>query len=238
MAGLIGWMGRVMAEVAAKDDLGSVETDIVERPIEDVVPPPVHASSLTPFEGKKRTYYKLVAQQNGRYYSIYDGVTEYYVGKTLSQPVRPGHRGGYYVCETLYDLLKLNIPTNSELKRAEWAVARVEGWGSTIVYSAHKIAVQSITVLGFRPFPYDKRSFFRRKAKTRPAALPRPQRGSSGIPPDRIERAPDLPGISLTRDNAVHQDRLARRRAETMTLEDEIFQMEENLAAIRAARGQ
>ena len=43
-------------------------------------------------------YYKLVAKVNGRYYSIFDGVTEYVIGKHMSEELQEGSRsGGFYV---------------------------------------------------------------------------------------------------------------------------------------------
>ena len=36
-------------------------------------------------------YYKLVAKVNGRLFSIYDGKTEYAIGKHLCEPVQAGH---------------------------------------------------------------------------------------------------------------------------------------------------
>ena len=52
--------------------------------------------------------FKLVAVDGqGRYVSIYDGVTEYRMGETMTEEVRAGHKGGIYVCESILDLLKL-----------------------------------------------------------------------------------------------------------------------------------
>jgi len=53
----------------------------------------------------KEIYYKIVAKQNGKYYSIFDGKTEYEIGKIMQQKVRPGHRGGYYVFPTIDDAI-------------------------------------------------------------------------------------------------------------------------------------
>ncbi len=36
-------------------------------------------------------YYKLVAKVDGRMFSIYDGKTEYVIGKQLCEPVQSGH---------------------------------------------------------------------------------------------------------------------------------------------------
>jgi tRNA U34 2-thiouridine synthase MnmA/TrmU len=55
--------------------------------------------------------FKLVAiDGQGRYVSIFDGVTEYKIGETMTAEVRAGHKGGIYVCESILDLLKLGEP--------------------------------------------------------------------------------------------------------------------------------
>lgn len=46
-------------------------------------------------------YYKVVAVVGERFFSIYDGTTEYRLGETLHSPCREGHRGGLYVSHTL-----------------------------------------------------------------------------------------------------------------------------------------
>jgi hypothetical protein len=49
------------------------------------------------YDTATRVYYKLVAVRGGRYFSIYDGKTEYRVGQMLSQKIAANHGGGYYV---------------------------------------------------------------------------------------------------------------------------------------------
>ena len=69
-------------------------------------------------------YFKLVAvNERGSYVSIFDGKTEYRVGSAMSQEVKAGHGGGFYVCESLLDLLKLGpLPTRSAMLHVPWAV--------------------------------------------------------------------------------------------------------------------
>ena len=55
-------------------------------------------------------YYKLVAKVAGQLYSIYDGETEYNMNQVLSQPARPGHRGGYYVYASIHEAIFADVP--------------------------------------------------------------------------------------------------------------------------------
>lgn len=45
-------------------------------------------------------YYKIVAKVTGKYYSIYDGKTEFSLGQTLYQKAISSHQGGFYVYNT------------------------------------------------------------------------------------------------------------------------------------------
>lgn len=61
--------------------------------------------------GKRRTEtataqiaYKLVKVVDGKMLSLYDGTTEYIIGKRLVQKARNGHRGGYYAYRTIEEL--------------------------------------------------------------------------------------------------------------------------------------
>ena len=49
----------------------------------------------------REIYYKVVAKLKGQYYSIYDGTTQYQLGKIMHQKVLAGHQGGYYVYPTI-----------------------------------------------------------------------------------------------------------------------------------------
>ena len=51
-------------------------------------------------EGSAQYYYKLVALVSERFYSIYDGKTEYVIGENMGQKAMAGHTGGYYVYNT------------------------------------------------------------------------------------------------------------------------------------------
>ena len=81
-------------------------------------------------------------------------MTEYERGVTLKQPVAPHHGGGFYVCSSRMQLLQRHLlPSKSALLHEKWAVATVQGWGSTIHYEG-KVSVEYIQPVDFHPFHY------------------------------------------------------------------------------------
>ena len=58
-------------------------------------------------------YFKLVAKVGGKYFSIYDGDTEYVVGKKMAQQANPGHKGGYYCYATAREAVFADVPYKS-----------------------------------------------------------------------------------------------------------------------------
>ena len=86
-------------------------------------------------------YYKLVAKVNGRFFSIYDGNTEYLLGKELFQPVKSNHQGGYYVYPTLKEAVFADVPFNlGGHYLAPRTVLKCIAWGDFVVYSRGKMA--------------------------------------------------------------------------------------------------
>ena len=45
-----------------------------------------------------------------KYYSIYDGKTEYIIGKPLAQKAMGGHNGGYYVYASNEEAIFADVP--------------------------------------------------------------------------------------------------------------------------------
>ena len=94
-------------------------------------------------------YYKLVAKVDNRYYSIYDGDTEYKMGEVLSQTARPGHGGGYYVYASTREAVFADVP----YKRgghyiAPRTVVKCICWGDFVVYSNGKMSFSNIMAVG------------------------------------------------------------------------------------------
>lgn len=90
-------------------------------------------------------YYKAVAVVDGKFYSIFDGVTEYVVGQEMKQVARQGHNGGYYVYKSIDDALSVSVPTSSKLKDAPRAIVRIRAEGQYCVYDNGKLSFSRIT---------------------------------------------------------------------------------------------
>eukprot|EP00802_Teleaulax_amphioxeia_P024931 Tamp_25708.p1 GENE.Tamp_25708~~Tamp_25708.p1 ORF type:complete len:173 (-),score=31.80 Tamp_25708:360-878(-) len=136
--------------------------------------------------------FKLVAiDDEGRYVSIYDGTTEYKVGETITQEVRAGHKGGFYVCDSILDLLKLGpLPSRSAMIEAPWAVVELVGWGPRIQYNelsgGSKVAITHIVPVKFVDFPNEaKRRFLLRSRRQHATARRQRENGRQ-----MSERAP------------------------------------------------
>ena len=94
-------------------------------------------------------YYKLVAKVDNRYYSIYDGDTEYKMGEVLSQAARSGHKGGYYVYASTREAVFADVP----YKRgghyiAPRTVVKCICWGDFVIYSNGKMSFSNIMAVG------------------------------------------------------------------------------------------
>lgn len=94
--------------------------------------------------------YKAVRVVDGKYYSLYDSVTEYVVGKTMKQLAKPNHGGGYYSYADVRDAIDLGEDyknTDRDYKADETVVLKVEIWGHREHYW-EKTASTYLKVLG------------------------------------------------------------------------------------------
>jgi hypothetical protein len=90
-------------------------------------------------------YYKLVAKVGGKYYSIYDGKTEYVIGSQMRQPVKSNHEGGFYVYPTLDEAIFADVPFNKGGHYlAPRTVLKCVCWGNFVLYSHGKMAFTNI----------------------------------------------------------------------------------------------
>mmetsp|Transcript_21889 Transcript_21889/g.66453 ORF Transcript_21889/g.66453 Transcript_21889/m.66453 type:complete len:196 (+) Transcript_21889:26-613(+) len=78
---------------------------------------------------RSRWYYKAVAKVDGRYLSIFDGRTEFKLGVRIARRPALGHRGAFFVHDTLEAArAALNsFPKGSKLLKAQKALLRVSG---------------------------------------------------------------------------------------------------------------
>lgn len=90
-------------------------------------------------------YYKAVAVVDGKFYSIFDGQTEYTVGHEMRQAARQDHNGGYYVYKSIDEALAVSVPASSKLKDAPRAILRIKAEGQYCVYSNGKLSFSRIT---------------------------------------------------------------------------------------------
>lgn len=97
-------------------------------------------------EGGDR-YYKAVAVRDGCYFSVFDGVTEYVLGETVSDRARQNHAGGIYVYETEGEARQAQVPDSSELLDAPRAILRVRAEGAYCRYDNGKLAFSRVTPL-------------------------------------------------------------------------------------------
>lgn len=96
-------------------------------------------------EIKEGYYYKLVAVVENRYLSIFDGETEYEIGKTLIEEVYPDFEGGFYVYKTIEEAEDAVFPHDSKLRKAPKAVLKMKCSGDYCKYEVGKIAFSQVT---------------------------------------------------------------------------------------------
>ena len=81
---------------------------------------------------RARMMYKVLAKMNGGFYSVYDGLTEYREGMTLTQEAEEGHGGGIYVYNTANKVClrpeEDTFPSSSALMHSPKVLARCWCW--------------------------------------------------------------------------------------------------------------
>lgn len=115
------------------------------------VPASILRNSVERHREGGESYYKAVADLNGRYFSIFDGETEYRIGETLREPARQSHNGGFYVYPTVADARRAAVPRDSALKDAPRVVVRVRAEGAYCRYANGKLAFSRVTPLEVVP---------------------------------------------------------------------------------------
>ena len=86
-------------------------------------------------------YYKAVAKLLGKLLSIYDGKTEYLLGKTMHEEVIEGHKGGFYVYPNLEEAIFADVPNKKGgLYIAPRTILKCMCWGNRYEYDKGKLA--------------------------------------------------------------------------------------------------
>lgn len=102
---------------------------------------------------RTQTSYKLVRlESDGRMVSLYDGATEYRIGKRLAQQAQPGHYGGWYSHPTREQVMRLwergaLVPDRCVVEGAAYAMIECEVAGTIIRYDNNKLSSTYLTPL-------------------------------------------------------------------------------------------
>eukprot|EP00427_Karlodinium_veneficum_P066165 CAMPEP_0169322264 /NCGR_PEP_ID=MMETSP1017-20121227/9329_1 /TAXON_ID=342587 /ORGANISM="Karlodinium micrum, Strain CCMP2283" /LENGTH=1744 /DNA_ID=CAMNT_0009416799 /DNA_START=24 /DNA_END=5258 /DNA_ORIENTATION=+ len=93
--------------------------------------------------------FKVVALVNGRLYSIFDGVTEYVVGKRLESKnkARPAYRGGLYVMSSAERAMRSKFPQHSKLLLAPRVLIGCRAHGKRVECDDGGFAISGLTPL-------------------------------------------------------------------------------------------
>ena len=90
-------------------------------------------------------YYKLVAKVDSKFYSIYDGKTEYIIGKPMVQKAMSGYKGGYYCYGSAKEAIFADIPfKEGGLFIAPRTVLKCICWGDFVCYGSGKMAFSNL----------------------------------------------------------------------------------------------
>lgn len=99
------------------------------------------------------TSYKLVRLENdGTMRSLYDGETEYRIGKRLAEKAQSDHNGGYYSHPTAQQVMRLwqsdsLVPSRCVVEGAAYAMLECEIGGTIIRYENGKLSSTYLTPL-------------------------------------------------------------------------------------------
>ncbi|KAG2447360.1 hypothetical protein HYH02_007688 [Chlamydomonas schloesseri] len=187
----------------------------------DAVGPPAYAKRM----------YKLVAlDEEGVPTSIYDGTTRYYPGVTVFHDAQPEHCGGLYVYPSFEECLRAGasgFPRASRLAHAPRAIAVVLAWNHDgarlpVSYGAKK-AYSYLQLVDLLPLP-PTWVLTSGTANAEGAATPPDLGGPSPAP----RRAVTLRPRSGTPES------LAKSQAQTIRLELEVADMEQQLRLARS----
>ncbi len=90
--------------------------------------------------------FKVCAVVGNRFFSIYDGRTEYVLGHTsVTHKLSPIRKSGYFVFPKLEDAIHCPFPANSQLMFAPKAILRVRVGGRKRRYSHDRVECESVT---------------------------------------------------------------------------------------------
>ncbi len=130
--------------------------------------------------------YKLLARVGLRYYSIFDGLTEYRCGEPLCQSfVSHSKSGGFYAFPTAEQCFSAAIPNNSALFAAPRVLAQLECSGKQIHYRDGSIRFERVVPTQFYDLGLD---YFSSSPSSRRLAEAQLNQLYRSLPPFRSSR--------------------------------------------------
>jgi len=90
------------------------------------------------------TQFKVCAVVGNKFYSVFDGRTEYAIGVAVHQSIQPQGKSGFFVHQSLHAALRTPFPRNSRLGRAPQAVLKVLCCGDSVDHGDGQLAYEMI----------------------------------------------------------------------------------------------
>lgn len=148
---------------AFNDELRALILETVEEKAPEWARKPgkLSADRKPPAKQIVMTSYKVVRLIDGRYFSLYQPDQEYILGERVSQPAKPGHKGGFFSYPTLEEGTAYltgcakRIPFHDDVETPALTLLEVE-IGGKIIHYGHKIAstyLRPVRVLEVREIP-------------------------------------------------------------------------------------
>ena len=99
-------------------------------------------------------YYKSVAvTEENKYVSIFDGETQYQIGKTVAERPARNHGGGIYVYKSQQEAEEVEVPADSKAKDLPRIILKVRAEGSYCRYK-NKLSFSKVTPLEIVQAPF------------------------------------------------------------------------------------
>jgi hypothetical protein len=93
-------------------------------------------------------YYEAVAlMDDGRMLSLYDGTTEYVLGKTVEDVARQNFGGGLYCYRSINEALDAKVRVSANVRTAKRVIICVRAEGAYCIYPDGKFAFSRLTPL-------------------------------------------------------------------------------------------
>eukprot|EP00467_Chlorarachnion_reptans_P003027 CAMPEP_0114510228 /NCGR_PEP_ID=MMETSP0109-20121206/13663_1 /TAXON_ID=29199 /ORGANISM="Chlorarachnion reptans, Strain CCCM449" /LENGTH=297 /DNA_ID=CAMNT_0001689497 /DNA_START=375 /DNA_END=1268 /DNA_ORIENTATION=- len=92
-------------------------------------------------------FYKTVALHQGRYWSVYDGATEYAIGKSVYKKFTREKKSGIFVHRTVSQAIQASFPKESAFLYKRRVILKVKATGSVRIHGPNKLAFEVVKPL-------------------------------------------------------------------------------------------